>query len=330
MVSYTKPAMRFSTLLLLVLFCLSLSAQERKRVAVLDFEYATVRSNAAAIFGTDTDIGRGIRDLMVERFVESGRYAVIERAALDAVLGEQEFTNSDRANPASAAALGKVLGVDAIIIGSITQFGRDDQERKVGAGAFGGFGRKYGLGGVKQSNAKAVVAITARMVDTETAEILGVANGAGESSRSGTGLYGGGRASGAGAVGGVDMTSSNFGSTLIGEAVNEAVRPVVTELEAYSDRVRKNAKPVDALVADYTDGFVILNVGTNGGVAIGDQFEIKRVVREVKDPATGRVIRRIEETSGTALITEVDELSAVGRFSGAGVPQVGDTASRVQ
>ena len=322
--------MRLSVLLVLLLASLPLSAQERKRVAVLDFEYATVRSNAAAIFGTDLDIGRGIRDLMVEKFVESGRYSVIERAALDAVLAEQNFGNSDRANAASAAALGKILGVDAIIIGSITQFGRDDQERKVGAGAFGGFGRKYGLGGVKQSNAKAIVAVTARMIDTDTAEILGVASGEGESTRSGTGLYGGGAASGAGGVGGVDMTSSNFGSTLIGEAVNEAIAPLVTGLESYSDRVRKNTKPVEALVADYSDGFVILNVGTNGGVAVGDKFEIKRVVREVKDPATGRVIRRVEETSGTALITEVDELSAVGRFSGAGAPEVGDTASRIQ
>lgn len=334
MFDYTDPTMRNSARLLafalMLLISLPLAAQQRKRVAVLDFEYGTVRSNAAAIFGTDTDIGRGIRDLLVQRFVESGKYAVIERAALDAVLAEQNFSNSDRANPSSAAALGKVLGVDAIVIGSITQFGRDDQQRKVGGGAFGGFGRKYGLGGVKQSNSKAVVAITARMVDTETAEILGVANGSGESSRSGAGLYGSGAVSGTGGVGGIDMTSSNFGGTLIGEAVNAAVSPVARELEGYSDRVAHNAKPVEALVADFADGFVILNVGTNGGVAIGDRFEIKRVVREVKDPATGRVIRKIEEASGSAVITEVDELSAVGRFSGAGVPQVGDTASRTQ
>ncbi len=305
-----------------------LVAQDRKRIAVLDFEYSTVRSNAAAIFGTDLDIGRGIRDLMVTRFVNHGKFSVIERAALDAVLAEQNFSNSDRANPATAAALAKVLGVDAIVIGSITQFGRDDQTRDVGAGAFGGFGRKYGLGGVKQSNAKAVVGITARMIDTETAEILAVANGAGESSRSGAGLYGGGRAGGAGGVGNIDMTASNFGSTLIGEAVNKAVDPVVNDLERYSDRISSHVKPVDALVADYDDGFVILNVGSNAGVAVGDQFEISRVVREVKDPATGRVIRSVTETSGTAVITEVDEVSAVGRFSGDGAPEVGDKAER--
>ncbi|MBI1356718.1 MAG: curli production assembly protein CsgG [Acidobacteria bacterium] len=305
-------------------------AQQKKRIAVLDFEYGTVQSNAAAIFGTNVDIGRGIRDLMVERFVNHGVYSVVERAALDAVLAEQNFSNSDRANPATAAQLGKVLGVDAIVIGSITQFGRDDQSRNVGGGAFGGFGAKYGLGGIKKSSAKAVVGITARIIDTDTAEILAVANGSGESTRGGTSLYGSGSLSGAGGLGDVDMTSSNFGATLIGEAVNQAVDPVVNELESYTDRMTHRVKEVEGLVADYSDGFVILNVGANAGVAIGGKFAIKRVVREVKDPATGQVLRKIEDDLGVALITEVDEVSAVGRFSGDGTPQVGDTAKLVE
>ena len=310
-----------------LLFCLMLSialpgaAQQKKRIAVLDFEYGTVQSNAAAIFGTNVDVGRGIRDLMVERFVTHGIYSVVERAALDKILAEQNFSNSDRANVATAAQLGKVLGVDAIVIGSITQFGRDDESRSVGGGAFGGIGRKYGLGGVKQSSAKAVVGITARIIDTETAEILAVSNGSGESKRSGASLYGAGGLSGAGGLGGVDMTSSNFGATLIGEAVYEAVDPVVAELERYADRLAHRPREVSGLVADYSDGFVILNIGSNGGAGVGDRFESKRVVREGKDPATGPVLRRIEESRGVAVITEVDEVSAVGRFSGAGVPR---------
>ena len=302
---------------------------QQKRIAVLDFEYGTVRSTASAIFGTDIDVGRGIRDLMVEKFVKSGQFSVIERAALDKVLAEQNFSNSDRANPASAAQLGKLLGVDGIVIGSVTQFGRDDQTRKVGGGGFGNFGRKYGLGGVKQSNAKAVVAITARIIDTNTAEILAVANGRGESSRSGTALYGSGRASGAGGLGGVDMSSSNFGSTLIGEATTQAVDPVVRELETYKDRIARQERNISGVVADFDQGFVILNVGAGAGVRVGDRFEIKRLIREVRDPTTDRVIRRVEDTMGTAIATEVDDLSTVAKFSGDQEPQVGDSAKIV-
>ena len=42
---------------------------------------------------------------------------------------------SDRANPTSAARIGKLLGVDAIIVGSITQFGQETKNTKVGGNA---------------------------------------------------------------------------------------------------------------------------------------------------------------------------------------------------
>jgi hypothetical protein len=38
----------------------------RKRVAVFDFDYGTVHSNVAAIFGQDVDVGKGISDLLVK------------------------------------------------------------------------------------------------------------------------------------------------------------------------------------------------------------------------------------------------------------------------
>src|SRR5215813_9953026 len=102
-------------------------AQQKKRVAVLNFDYATVQSYVSALFGSNQDVGKGIADLMVDKLVADGAYSVIERKALDKVLAEQNLTNSDRADPASAAKIGRLLGVDAIIVGSITQFGRDDK-----------------------------------------------------------------------------------------------------------------------------------------------------------------------------------------------------------
>jgi len=50
----------------------------------------------------------------------SERDAIVPARFLDKVLGEQNFSNSNRADPSSAAKIGKVLGVSAIIIGSIT------------------------------------------------------------------------------------------------------------------------------------------------------------------------------------------------------------------
>lgn len=126
----------------------------KKRVAVFDFDYGTVYAGVSALFGSNVDVGKGIGDLIVKRLVQDGTYSVIERKALDKILAEQNFSTSDRANPASAAKIGKLLGLDALIIGSITQFGGENKNTKVG-GAGGGFGGFGGIGfGKKSSKAK--------------------------------------------------------------------------------------------------------------------------------------------------------------------------------
>ena len=165
-------------------------AQQKKRVAVLNFDYATVQTVVASVFGTNVDVGKGISDLLVQQLVTDGKYSLIERNAIDKILNEQNFANSDRVDPTTAAKIGKVLGVDAVIMGSITQFGRDDQNKTYGGGAVGGVTRKFGIGGLQKREAKAVVAITGRMVDTTTGEILAAVTGTGESTRKGTSLVG--------------------------------------------------------------------------------------------------------------------------------------------
>src|SRR5262245_13868244 len=143
----------------------SAAAQDKKRVAVLDFEYQTVHQYVYDVFGSDVDIGKGIATMLVTDLVRNGTYSVIERQALEKVMSEQNFQTSGRADPSTAAQLGKLLGVDAIIIGSITQFGRDDKKLgvagapSVGPVKIGGFGKK---------TAKATVGLDARIIDVQT------------------------------------------------------------------------------------------------------------------------------------------------------------------
>ena len=202
----------------------------KKRVAVFDFDYATVHAGIAALFGQDVDVGKGISDLLVTDLVKDGSYSVIERKALDKILKEQNFSNSDRADPNSAAKIGKLLGVDAIIVGSITQFGNETKNTGVGGGG-GGLGG-FGLGGFSHKKSKAIVAVTARMVDIDTAEILGVAEGKGESSRESTSLLGGGGNWHGFGGGAADFGSSDFQSTIIGEAVKASVDSLSKEVIA--------------------------------------------------------------------------------------------------
>jgi len=303
------------------------SQGRKKRVAVFDFDYATVQSASAAAFGTNVDVGRGIADLTVKYLVQDGTYSVIERKAMDKILTEQNFSNSDRANPASAAKLGKLLGVDAIIVGSVTQFGNDTKNTNVGGG--GGPWGAYGVGGFGHKKTKAIVAVDSRIVNIDTAEIMGVAEGKGESSRESTSLLGGGGGWHGWGSGAVDFGSSDFQQTILGEAVNAAVKQMSGELIADNTKLTARTVKVEGLVAAVDGAQIILNVGAKAGLKVGDQLSVERVTKEIKDPATGQVIRRMSSQVGVIKLTDVDDVSSVGTIvSGSGI-KVGDACKTV-
>jgi curli biogenesis system outer membrane secretion channel CsgG len=299
----------------------------KKRVAIFDFDYATVQSSTTAMFGTNVDVGKGISDLLVKYLVQDGSYSVIERKAMDKILAEQNFSNSDRANPASAAKLGKLLGVDAIIVGSITQFGNDTKNTNIGGG--GGNWGGFGVGGIGRKKSKAIVAVDARIVDIDTAEILGVASGKGESERDSTSLLGGGGNWHGWGNGNVDFGSSDFQQTILGEAVNKAVKELSGEVIADNGKLQARTVSVEGLVAAVDGGQIVLNVGGKNGLKVGDQLNVERVTREIKDPATGQVIRRMTSPVGVIRLTDVDAVSAVGTIVSGADFKVGDAAKTI-
>jgi curli biogenesis system outer membrane secretion channel CsgG len=297
-------------------------AQDKKRVAVLDFDYGTVRTVVQAYFGADQDVGKGISILLEQKLVEDGNYRVIDRNALEKILREQNFSNSDRADASTAAKIGRVLGVNALIVGSITEFGAENKNVGVSGGGFG-LGR-FGLGGVSSKSSKATVKVTAKLVDANTAEILAVVTGTGESKRSGFSIGGGGGGYGGGGGGAFSMGSSDFQNSILGEAVMAAVADMGQQLDGKAALLPTEKIQVSGLVADVSGTTLVLTVGSKSGVKVGDQLSISRKVREVKDPSTGAVIKTITEDLGTATVTQVDENSATATFNGPGTPKVGD------
>jgi curli biogenesis system outer membrane secretion channel CsgG len=270
--------------------------------------------------GTSQDVGGGLADVLIRELVEGGTYSIIERGALDAVLKEQNFSNSSRADPKTAAAIGRVLGVDAIVIGSITQFGVEESAVAVPTGPLG---RIPGLGGGgKRVNAKATVAITVRMVDVGTGQVLTAVTGTGQSSQSSI-------AAGGYSSGGVDMSSSSFQQSMLGEAVNGAVEKAAAGLTQFAPNLARARASYSGLVADVSGATLILNVGRSGGARVGDTVEITRPGRTITDPQTKKILRTITDTVGTARITEVDDVSATATVVGSAAPRVGDQIRHV-
>jgi curli biogenesis system outer membrane secretion channel CsgG len=205
----------------------------RPTVAILDLEFGAVQK----WWEGNWDIGKGVADLVVDGLVEDGSYRVIERKKLDAILAEQNFSNSDRADPGAktVAQLGKALGVKYLLVGSITKFGTENKNLGVGGGGFGRLGGALGSVGTKKG--KATVALAIRVIDTSTGEIMASAKGEGESKRSGLMLGGGGAGTGGGGFGGINMGSSDFRETILGEATEAAVKMTVEKLVAAKGRI---------------------------------------------------------------------------------------------
>jgi curli biogenesis system outer membrane secretion channel CsgG len=302
------------------------AAPDKKRVAVDPFDYSTVKTTVAAIFGTDQDIGRGIQAMLVKRIAEDGKMVVVERGKLQKIEGEQDLNASNRVQKGTGAKIGKIRGADALLYGDIVTFGRDDNKKSIkGGGLIGGV-----IGGIANSKAesKAVVVVDYRLVDAETSEVIATGEARGESSRKSNGVGGflGGFAGAAGMS--VDMTSSNFGQTIIGEATMDCVNKLAAFLNDQVPKLETKKVDVEGLVAYVNGSSVTLNKGSDDGVVAGDKFDVNRILNEVRDPTTHEVIDLATQKIGEMVITTVKPRVAIGTFSGSGTPKIGDDAKK--
>jgi len=120
------------------------------------------------------------------------------------------------------------------------------------------------------------------------------------------------------------MTSANFANTILGEAVHRAVNSLAEHLDAGATSLPTRKVEVSGLVADVNGNTLILNIGTQAGVKVGDALEIQRPIRTIKDPATGKVIKTLADKVGTVTVMEADDQSATATFNGTLPPKVGD------
>jgi len=253
-------------------------AQPRVRVAVMNFE-----NNSAWTWWGD-NLGRAAADELATQLVQSGKYTVIERAQLDSILQEQNLGASGAVTPATAAKVGKLLGAQLILTGSITAF-----SIKRTSVALRGIGGTY-------SNAESKV--DARLVNTDTGEVMVVAVGQGNK-RMGGGYFKG--------VGG----EQTFDQGAAQEALRPAVEQVVLKLTDQSGSLQSMtpAAPQGQIVSTRA-GLYYINRGQNAGVSVGQKFNVHHVVDEIKD-ADGRLLDKVVEQTGVLEVTQVLSQSAV-------------------
>lgn len=309
----------FALLILSETLCFGQGAgAARKRIAVFDFDNAGVAAAPQMVFFTSTppNVGKSATDLLITRLVQGGKAIVIERAAIDRVIAEQNFSNSDRADPVTAAKIGRLLGVDAIILGSITHYDYDDKVTGGGGNALGGLVRSSMT---TKHDIKVRVQVDARLVSTDSAEVLGAVQGSGDVMKKGVKVD----------VRDTSRVMSGGGpgnnNPVMTEAMDKAIAELGGKIETALPRIPQHVQAVDGLVADVNEtGRLVLNVGSRDGVKQGDRLQVYRVGKEIRDPATGKVLLRDDTLLGDAVVSVVNEGSSIAQYGGTQKPQVGD------
>lgn len=100
--------------------CLATDAVNR------NYDLSKVQRIGVAAFDYGPHRTFGAEDIFEKHLLERG-YQVIERARLEAVLREQKLSLTGALSPETAKRVGKVLGVDALLLGQVTAF---EPERK--------------------------------------------------------------------------------------------------------------------------------------------------------------------------------------------------------
>jgi curli biogenesis system outer membrane secretion channel CsgG len=287
----------------------------KRRVAVHEFDDSAVARPVEQIFGTRQNVGRGLQALIVKRLVERQTFQVLERAKINTVMKEQDFGASNRVKQGTNARVGRIIGADAQIFGDFVQFGRDDHKTDVRGGGI--FGRGIGAAASALNTSKATIVVNFRIVDAETGEIIYTGEAKGEAERRGNAFGAIAGALGTGVAGvQVDMTSSKFAETIVGEAMINCVDKLVADLTGKVQTIPVKKIGVEARIADVAGSTVTIAAGSDDGVENGDRFEVLRILREVKDPATQEVLDVITETVGDLVISSVRERIASGSYTG--------------
>lgn len=288
----------------------------KRRVAVFDFDNppastATTQYPTMATAAGPFEVGQTIADLLIAKLVRDGNCIVIERKELKRLLDEQNLSNSDRADAATAARVGRILGVDAIIVGSVTRY--DHSDRTTGhSHSFGGF--RVGDPSKTTHEVKADVELTARIVSPETAEILAVADGSGVADVKGVkedirDRYSGG---------------ANPAADVQSEATNKAVADMATRIEASIEKLPAHKQIVEGVVADVSPSRIVINAGSAEGLKAGEHLELWRPGKPIRDPDSGRILRWDDEKLGEAVVTDVDSGSAAATYTSTEPVKVGD------
>ena len=234
---------------------------------------------------------------MINALIKTEGFRVFERIKLDAILQEQDFqAYSGRVDPSTAVKIGKMLGVDLIVTGSVTSI----VYQKSG-------GIKLGPVSLKKSSAS--VTMTVRAINVTTGEIIFSEVKKGTTSKSGVSIR-------IPVAGGFGLSSESV--TDIFSAIEDVCQQTAVEFAAKLDSKAMiiSSLPLEGYVVKVESTSsgeitqVYVNLGDNSGIKVGDEIKIFREGEVILDPITNEILdRELDLIAQARIITVKEKLS---------------------
>jgi curli biogenesis system outer membrane secretion channel CsgG len=277
----------------------SAGAGPRPSTAVLDFSTQGLTSNSWGSF----EPGVALSDLLTDRMVNDGRFNVLDRSHLSSTLGEHQLSASGEVDPQTAIRAGHLVGARYLITGNILQL---DQTGQSGANAGSLLPGVFGAAAGGVSTHRVTIKVGVRVIDARSGQI--VQSFSDEESRSGTSWNAGGFSGYAAG----SYSNEQFVNSDMGHLIDDEAAKIATAI----DPGRFNSGPVAATlrgqIAALDGSSIIINIGSNAGVQVGQMFDIVKV-KSLVDPTTHAPLH-VDENVGRLQIDTVSPSASVGHI----------------
>lgn len=190
-------------------------------------------------------LGKQVTDLLSKSLTESGAYIVFERPDISRLKDESNLTGVKL----------NIIGVDALIVGSLTEFGR----KTVGQSGFVSSSKKQ----------VAFAKVDLRMVDVSTGQVFFATSGAGETSTESASTFG---------FGSQAAYDGTLNDSAIRQAISEAVNRLSNEMAG---------RPWQTFFLSAEQGRYFVAGGKAQGLKPGMVFSVQTLGEKIKSPQTG-------------------------------------------
>ena len=216
------------------------------RVGVVNFQNRTPSKHIG--------IGEAAADILGTILQKTGRFIIIPQQDVASILGQQAMGASGAVDPVTAAKMGKILGLNAMVTGAITAYSEAEE------------GSDYLV--YKKKKQIARVTVDYRIVDTTTGIQLVADSGQGVYEKKTGGALGLG-------------SKSSYDADLRDGALRDALtKAMVNMLPQFEDQEWSGR------IASIKGRTVYLNAGKKTGLKVGDLLMVQELGEEIIDPQT--------------------------------------------